>query len=333
MTVRSDTVTVLFADICDSTRLYHQLGDGDAHRLAMNCLKVVSHATSRNGGKIVKNIGDGAMITFGSVEQAYRAAAHIQHAMRCAPLKVKVGFHVGPVIIADGDVFGNTVNLAERTMARSGPGEILMTRACVDTLSPMQRATVRLLDAPLVEGDPATELYRVISESAGETTVIPPSAAKKNLQRVLVLSYRGDVFRMSAGDSSLVIGRETGCRIVIQNDCTSRHHASIQIEGNGFVLTDRSTNGTYVIDAKGNERFLRRESAQLSGNGSISIGIAPGKNAAGLIQFRSEEIAAGKAEAKPVKARTKEMSLNGSAIFTAKVGAAHAAHQFQSWTS
>ena len=329
MTVESDTMTVLFADICDSTRLYHQLGDGAAHGLAMNCLKIVANATTLNGGKIVKNIGDGAMITFGSVEQAYCAAAHIQHAMRSAPLKVKVGFHVGAVIIADGDVFGNTVNLAERVMSRAGPGEILMTRACVDTLSPLQRATVRLLDAPLVAGQPGTEIYRVIGDSAGETTVIPSSNARNRLEPALVLAYRGDVVRIGAKDAPLVIGREASCRIVIANDRTSRQHATIDMQGNGFVLTDSSTNGTYVVDAKGNEQFLRRESAVLAGSGSISIGVASGKNVGGLIKFRNEDnVAAERSVATPARAGK---ATSTSHIFTATVGAAHAAPQFQSW--
>ncbi len=328
MTVESNTVTVLFVDICDSTRLYHQLGDGAAHTLASNCLKIVANATTRNAGKIVKNIGDGAMISFASVEQAYRAAAHIQHAMRAAPLKVKIGFHMGPVIIADGDVFGNTVNLAERVMARSGPGEILMTRACVDTLSPLQRATVRLLDAPLVAGQPDTEIYRVINDSAGETTVIPSSKARNKLDRALVLTHRGDVVRINGAGARLVIGREAQCGIVIANDRTSRQHATIDLQGNGFVLTDSSTNGTYVVDAKGNEQFLRRESAVLAGSGSISIGVASGKNSGGLIKFRNEDNVA--AESSDSKSAYASMAMSASSIFTASVGAAHAARQFQS---
>ena len=329
MAVQSSKVCVLFVDICDSTRLYHERGDGVAHGLAMNCLKVVAHATSRSEGKIVKNIGDGAMVTFATVEQAYRAAAHIQHALRSAPLKVKIGFHTGPVIIADGDVFGNTVNLAERLMARAGPGEILMTRACVDTLSPLQRATVRVLDSAIAEGQPDTQIYRVISESGGDTTMIPESDAKKDPEKVMALSYRGDTIRIKPSDSALVIGRDARCRILISNDCTSRHHATIEMQGNGFVLTDRSTNGTYIVDAKGNEQFLRRESAVLTGSGSISIGIVPQQNADGLIKFRIEEVAA---ERTVTSARTASSFKNSAPpIFTARVGAAHAACQFQSW--
>lgn len=82
MSVQSETLAVLFVDVCDSTRLYHELGDGIAHSLTMQCLSCVSEATSRNGGRVVKTTGDGAMTTFPTVEQAYRTASNIQDSLR-----------------------------------------------------------------------------------------------------------------------------------------------------------------------------------------------------------------------------------------------------------
>src|SRR5688572_13386110 len=125
MSVQSDSLAVVFVDICDSTRLYHELGDDRAHSLTMQCLNCVTHATQDNKGQIVKTTGDGAMSTFPTVELAYRSASVIQQSLRGGPLRVKVGMHVGPVILSKGDVFGNTVNLAARVLARAGPGEIL----------------------------------------------------------------------------------------------------------------------------------------------------------------------------------------------------------------
>lgn len=327
MAVESTTIAVLFVDICDSTRLYHQMGDTAAHALATNCLKIVSHATLRSEGKVVKNIGDGAMITFGSVEQAYGAAAHIQHALRSAPIKVKIGLHTGPVIVADGEVFGNTVNVAERVMGRAGPAEILMTRACVDTLSPAQRATVRLLDAPVVEHDPGTEIYRVLRETGGETTVAPETPKVREKERVCIIGFGGDVIRLDARGTAVDIGRDAACRIVLANDCTSRRHASIDAQGSNFVLTDRSTNGTYLIDAKGNVQFLRRESAVLTGRGSIAIG-APPRDDTARVTFSVEDAGAPLRE----RPRSDAPPLGCPAhIHTAWLGAGHTARAFQSW--
>jgi class 3 adenylate cyclase len=289
MSVQSETLAVLFVDVCDSTRLYHELGDGVAHGLTMQCLSCVSEATSRNGGQVVKTTGDGAMTTFPTVEQAYRTASTIQQSLREGPLRVKIGFHVGPVILAQGDVFGNTVNLAARVLARSGPGEILMTRPCVDTLSPLQRATVRLLDATIVKGQPEKlEIYRMIRERENETTIVPSSAKTTAADAALVLAYEGKTIRLNATGSPVLIGRDARCQLNIASERSSRHHATIEVQRNGFALTDHSTNGTYLVDRNGNEQFLRRESALLTANGVISIGTAPEENQDGLIHYRNE---------------------------------------------
>jgi hypothetical protein len=238
----------------------------------------------------VKTTGDGAMTTFPTVEQAYRTASNIQQSLREGPLRVKIGFHVGPVILAPGgDVFGNTVNLAARVLARSGPGEILMTRACVDTLSPLQRATVRLLDATIVKGQPdSVEIYRVIGERENETTIVPSSAKKAETDAALVLTYDEKTIRLSLTGAPVLIGRDARCQLYVANERSSRHHATIEVQRNGFALTDHSTNGTYLVDRNGNEQFLRRESALLTANGVISIGIPPKDNPQGLIQYQNE---------------------------------------------
>lgn len=289
MAVRSDVLAVLFVDICDSTRLYHELGDALAHKLNVEFLRCVSEATAQNGGKVVKTTGDGAMCTFSTVEQAYRTASITQQSLREGPLRVKIGMHVGPVILTRGDVYGNTVNLAARVLARSGPGEILMTRACVDTLPPLQRATVRLLDATIVKGQPdSVEIYRVIGEREDETTVIPSSARKTEADAALVLTYNGKTIRLNATGSPVLIGRDARCQLYISSERSSRHHATIEVQRNGFALTDHSTNGTYLVDRQGHEQFLRRESARLTADGAISIGSPPKDNRDGLIQYRNE---------------------------------------------
>jgi len=284
------TLAVLFADICDSTRLYHELGDAVAHSLATQCLKLIAEATTRSGGTVVKTIGDGAMSTFPTADQAYRAAVKIQDALRGGQLKIKIGFHVGPVIVADNDVFGDTVNLAARMLARSGPGEILMTRACVDTLRPEHRAAVRLLDTTSVKGRPEpVEIYGVIGDLENVTiTAVQLAALTGDMGTSVVLNYRGNEIRLEPTGAPALIGRDAGCRLVIRSECASRRHATIDVQRNRFVLTDHSTNGTFIVDQSGNRQFLRREAVHLAGKGVISVGIAPDRNADDLIYYRYE---------------------------------------------
>jgi adenylate cyclase len=292
MADQPQTLAVLFADICDSTRLYHELGDAVAHRLAAQCLKLIAEATTRCGGTVVKTIGDGAMSTFLTADEAYRAATRIQEGLRGSRLKIKIGFHIGPVIVADNDVFGDTVNLAARMLARSGPGEILMTRACVDVLQPHHRTAVRLLDTTMVKGRPEeVEIHGVIGDLENMTITADQLAAltgDTGRATAVVLTYRSNNIRLEPTGAPALIGRDAGCRLVIRSECASRRHATIDVQRNRFVLTDHSTNGTFIVDQSGNRQFLKREAVHLAGKGVISVGIAPDRNPDDLIHYRYE---------------------------------------------
>src|SRR6516165_10369111 len=94
--------TVLFVDVCGSTRLYDTLGNTRAQAVIAKAIAVLSQAASRHGGIIVKTIGDEVMCTFDSTREAAAAAADMQRSMKQAitngdidvkSLAVRVGFH------------------------------------------------------------------------------------------------------------------------------------------------------------------------------------------------------------------------------------------------
>ena len=290
MTMNCDTLAMMFTDVCDADRVYAELGDAEARKLGARCLKLVAEAARRNGGRLIKTIGDGAMLSFRTVEEAYRAASIIQLAMREQLLKLKIGMHFGQVIETGDDVFGDTVNVAARVLARAGADEILMTRECVDTLQPLQRATVRLLDTTSVKGRPEwVEIFRVINDRENVTSVVAPSARPREGQRrVLVLTYKDAVVRLDTSGAPVLIGREGGCDLVVASAWASRRHATIDVQRDSFVLTDHSSNGTFVAGDDGAERFLKREQQPLADHGVISVGISAAGNPRDLIHYRCE---------------------------------------------
>ena len=285
-----ENLAVLFADLCDSTRLYHDLGDTAAHALAAQCLTLIGDVTARVGGTVVKTIGDGAMTTFPTADKAYQAAMEIQDALRGGRLRIKIGFHVGPVLIADGDVFGDTVNLAARVLARSGPGEILLTGACVETIRPEFRANVALLDTTPVKGRPdPIEIYRVVgSEDEENVTVIVAPTRLVERRKAVIFVYRGAEVRLDTRGGPLLMGRDAGCKLVVPSEWASRRHATIDVERDRFVLTDHSSNGTYVVEEGGTQQFVKREGVPLAGKGVISLGVLPDQNPEDLIHYRYE---------------------------------------------
>jgi adenylate cyclase len=288
MSTSNQMLAVMFTDVCDSASIYRTLGDSEAHRLSAHCMRLIAEAARRNGGRLIKTIGDGSMLTFPTPQDAYRAAIEVQLAAADSPLRLKIGFHCGLALHTADDVFGDTVNVAARVLARAGADEILMTRECVDSLRPEQRATVRLLDTTSVKGRPElVEIFRAIGSAENATTVVPSSASAAATV-VLLLRYRSELVRLEASEGPVLIGRDPTCGLVVDTAWASRRHATIDLQRGQFMVTDHSANGTFVADASGDEQHVNRESRHLSGTGTISIGIQATENPEDVIRYRCE---------------------------------------------
>ena len=69
---------VLFADLGGSTRLYDELGDVAAHRIAAECTALISREVQKHGGTVIKTIGDEVMSDFATADEAIEAAKSIR---------------------------------------------------------------------------------------------------------------------------------------------------------------------------------------------------------------------------------------------------------------
>ena len=120
-----ETLTVMFADVAGSTKLYEQLGDVIANSIISEVIQLMQNATKLHNGIVVKTIGDEVMCRFSSANDCANAAVLIQEKLQLGMVQgqfvaVRIGFHSGPAIIQDdGDIFGDTVNTAAR-MADAG---------------------------------------------------------------------------------------------------------------------------------------------------------------------------------------------------------------------
>src|SRR3977135_2685159 len=121
--------TVLFADVSGSTKLYEAAGDAVALETINHMIADMRRATEQAGGRVVKTIGDEVIALFATPAAAATAASQIQMQTDILPivggmkLGVRIGFHSGPVIQRDNDVFGDTVNLAARLVAQAQKGQ------------------------------------------------------------------------------------------------------------------------------------------------------------------------------------------------------------------
>jgi len=130
------SVTLMFTDLRDSTRLYRKIGDASAFGRVREHFEILEKAIAAEGGSIVKTMGDAVMATFrhpvDALKSVWQAQAEI--AKRGEPLLwLKAGLHKGPCIVVNLndrlDYFGSTVNIAARLPNFSQGGELVFSEA------------------------------------------------------------------------------------------------------------------------------------------------------------------------------------------------------------
>ena len=135
MTATRRLAAILAADVVAYSRLMGVDEEGTLERLKairreLGDLKIAEHR-----GRIVKTTGDGLLVEFASVVDATRCAVEVQAAMaeRNASIptderiEFRIGINLGDIIIDDGDIFGDGVNIAARLEAVSEPGGICIS--------------------------------------------------------------------------------------------------------------------------------------------------------------------------------------------------------------
>jgi adenylate cyclase len=124
---------ICFLDITGYTHLTQERGDRAAAELADSLSRLVTRTSSAHGGRAVKWLGDGVMFHFRNPGPAVAGALEMVVGIVEAGLPpAHVGVHTGPVVLQDGDYFGQTVNLAARIAEYARPGEVLVSQAVVD---------------------------------------------------------------------------------------------------------------------------------------------------------------------------------------------------------
>lgn len=282
MAKQSATLVIVFADISGSTELYERLGDGSARTLIAQCLQLMTKEIERQSGTVIKTIGDEIMCTFAKPDDAMESAMAMQecvaedlpglNADTPAEMSIRVGMHFGPAILEGGDVFGDAVNVAARMTAEAKGGQIFMTQQTVEGLTPLLRADTRHLDRIPVKGkSEAVDVFEVVWQPNDVTRIAAGPLFQERKQMALRLRYHEQEIRVDQSTGTIVLGRGKKADMVVNDSMASREHARIECRRDKFVLTDLSTNGTYVLTTDG-PAYLRREETTLSGTGKISFG-------------------------------------------------------------
>jgi class 3 adenylate cyclase len=126
---------VAFVDLSGYTTLTVERGD-EAAAAAAEQLRAIAEACVRGyGGRLVKLLGDGVLLRFEDAASAIRATLDLVDRVAAAGLPAAhAGIAAGRVIDRDGDIFGQTVNLAARIATQAGPGEVVVEEGMVVAL-------------------------------------------------------------------------------------------------------------------------------------------------------------------------------------------------------
>lgn len=132
----AEPITVLITDMEGSTEFTEGRGDEKAMDLLRVHEKLVRDVVAQHGGREIKSMGDGFMVTFATPTAGIACALDIVNVLRDhnernpdEPIRVRMGLNAGVVIEEGGDIYGTTVNAAARIAAKARSGQVLVSES------------------------------------------------------------------------------------------------------------------------------------------------------------------------------------------------------------
>ncbi|HET9538355.1 MAG TPA: adenylate/guanylate cyclase domain-containing protein [Mesorhizobium sp.] len=126
-------VAILAADIAGYSRMMEANEAGTIAAMQRVWSETFNPAVAERHGRVVKMMGDGALVEFGSVVDAVECAASIQSSMgqydvaSGRPVAFRIGINLGDIVVDRDDILGDGVNVAARLEGQAPPGGILVS--------------------------------------------------------------------------------------------------------------------------------------------------------------------------------------------------------------
>jgi adenylate cyclase len=133
---------IVSADVVGYSALMERDEAGTLERLKRNRKTIFDPRVTANGGRLVKLMGDGALVEFGSVVSAVNCAHDIQQATEAESvasetdrIRYRIGITLGEVIVEGDDIYGDGVNVAARLQTLAAPGGVAVSRTVRDQVA------------------------------------------------------------------------------------------------------------------------------------------------------------------------------------------------------
>jgi len=168
------TVTIMFTDVEESTRLLSTRGFTASHEIMKAYETIIDEKVGQHAGRRIKGLGDGFMISFGSARHGVECALDIQQAIaeysKQNPerkLRIRIGVNTGEVVEEAGDIFGAAVNVAARVAGKAKGGEILVSEIVRQLVGPIAEMKFEFRGRYKLKGFP--DRWRLHQVTPGET--------------------------------------------------------------------------------------------------------------------------------------------------------------------
>src|SRR5215469_1550022 len=190
---------ILAGDVAGYSRMMGADEEGTLLRLNTHRRELLEPKITEHRGRIVKRTGDGVLVEFASAVDATRCAIEIQRGMmeRNAPvpqdkrLELRIGIHVGDIIIEEGDIFGDGVNVAARLEAVAEPGGICISDDAFRQVR--DKLGIAFADAgeqQLKNIVRPVRIYRAKLDEGSATQLTAPELALPNKPSIAVLPFQ-----------------------------------------------------------------------------------------------------------------------------------------------
>jgi adenylate cyclase len=188
---------ILAADVVGYSHLMAEDEAGTYDALRSGFSEVVAPIVRRHGGDVFKTTGDGFLAAFGSVGQALQAAVAIQEAFALRPLRLRMGLNLGDVIAADGDVFGDGVNVAARLESMAESGGIYVSAPVVRSVA--RNSDIRFVRLGRRRAKNMTEPIEVYAVRWGTSAARPRGAGGDGIWAPQPLQRRSSSWQAQSG--------------------------------------------------------------------------------------------------------------------------------------
>jgi adenylate cyclase len=187
---RGRLAAIVVADVQGFCNLIRSDLNGTVARI-QGMRDTVEPILGEHGGRLVKSTGDGFIAEFTSASEAVLAARDIQAALGgAAGLALRIGISLGEVIVdADGEIFGDAVNMAARIEPFAGAGGIVATQAVCDQLAGRPDLAFEDMGPHRLKGfEQPVDLYRLADGAAARAPAQADPAPR--LSAIAVLPFR-----------------------------------------------------------------------------------------------------------------------------------------------